>query len=196
MGENIFALQLSQPQPQQVTPPGFGGGGGVRWDDGLRAILSVRTIFAKVQTTVLFGDSLYMIWYDIGQLTRQDGFRLFLKPWFGASIPAAQLSQPPFAATPAYYLRAGTTSQVSPPAPPVATGKVTMLEAGFDPFRGYWIEFAGNYFLTFTLFKNWPNIIRDYPGFKGFQPSANNPGGSGPGGSTPGSGGGIPPTTC
>ena len=158
-------------------------------------MLSVTTIWGKVQTTILFGDSLFMISYDIGQLSRQDGFRLFMKPWFGASIPAAQLSQPPFAATPAYYLMANRAN-VSPPAPPVAMGNVTMLDAGFDPLRGYWIEFAGNYWLTFPLFKNWPNVIRDAPGFKGFQPSANNPGGSGPGGSTPGSGGGTPPQTC
>jgi hypothetical protein len=192
MGENIFALQLSKPQPQQVTPPGYGN---VAWEDGYRAMLSVRMIWGKVQTTVLFGDSLFMLSYDIGQYTKQDGFRLFIKPWFGASIPAAQLSQPPFAATPAYYLLANRAN-VSPPAPPVATGNVTMLDAGFDPLRGFWIEFAGNYWLTFPLFKNWPNVIREAPGFKGFQPSANNPGGSGPGGSTPGSGGGTPPKNC
>jgi hypothetical protein len=192
MGENIFALQLSRPQPQQVTPPGYGN---VAFEDGYRAMLSVTMIWGKVQTTILFGDSLFMISYDIGQLSRQDGFRLFMKPWFGASIPAAQLSQPPFAATPAYYLMANRAN-VAPPAPPVAMGNVTMLDAGFDPLRGYWIEFAGNYWLTFPLFKNWPNVIRDAPGFKGFQPSANNPGGSGPGGSTPGSGGGTPPQTC
>src|ERR1700675_923190 len=101
MGENIFALQLSQPQPQQVTPPGYGG---VPFEDGLRAILSVTTISAKVQTTILFGDSLFMISYDIGQLSRQDGFRAFLRAYFNHPITGAQLSQPPFAATPAYYL--------------------------------------------------------------------------------------------
>jgi hypothetical protein len=191
MGENIFALQLSQPQPQQVTPPGYGN---VPFEDGLRAIMTVNMIFAKVQTTVLFGDSLFMLSYDIGQLTKQDGFRAFIKAYFNHPITGAQLSQPPFAATPAYYLRANQTASVSPPAPPVAKGKVTMLDAGFDPLRGYWIEFAGNYWLHFPLFKNWPTVIRDAPGFKGFQPSANNPGGSGPGGSTPGSG--TPPQNC
>jgi hypothetical protein len=170
MGENIFALQLSQPQPQQVMPVS-----GIAWDQGLRAILSVRTVWAKLQTTVLFGDSLYMIWYDIGSLSRQDGFRAFIKPYFGTSVPAAQLDRPPYAATPnLYYMYPGLP--IPAPAPPVATGRVTMLDAGFDPFRGYWIEFAGNYFLTFPLFKNWPNVIKDSPKFKGFQPSANNPG--------------------
>jgi hypothetical protein len=185
MGENIFALQLSQPQPQQITPPSYGG---VPFEDGLRAILSVTTIWAKVQTTILFGDSLFMLSYDIGTLSRQDGFKAFIKPYFGTSVPAAQLDRPPFAATPALYVLMNRVN-VAPPAPPIATGRVTMLDAGFDAFRGYWIEFAGNYFLTFPLFKDWPNVIRDGPNFKGFQPSANNPGSGG-------TGSGNPPQNC
>jgi hypothetical protein len=51
-----------------------------------------------------------------------------------------------------------------------------MLNAGFDAFRGYWIEFAGNYFLQFPLFKDWPNVTRDTLNYKGFQGSTNNPG--------------------
>lgn len=185
MGENIFALQLSAPQPQQVVPVS-----GIAWDQGLRAVLSVRNVWAKLQTTILFGDSLYMIWYDIGQLSRQDGFKAFLKPYFGTSVPAAQLSQPPFAATPNLYMQYPGLP-IPAPAPPVATGRVTMLNAGFDPFRGYWIEFAGNYYLTFTLFKNWPNVIPQTANYLGAQPSANNPNPSpGSGGSGGGVGGG------
>jgi hypothetical protein len=191
MGENIFALQLSQPQPQQITPPGYGG---VAWEDGLRAVLSVRTIWGKVQTTVLFGDSLFMLSYDIGTLSKEDGFKAFLKQLFGRPIPAAQLSQPPFAATPALYQRANTVGRIAPPVPPVATGTVTMLDAGFDPFRGFWIEFAGNYWLHFPLFKNWPSVIRDGPAAQGFKPSANNPGKGGLGGG--GTGSGTPPVNC
>src|SRR5271166_3009542 len=171
MPENIFALRLSQPQPQQVTPPGYGG---VAFEDGYRAMLSVTMVWAKLQTTVLFGNSLYMIWYNIGTLSPQDGFKAFLKPWFGASIPAAQLSQPTFAATPALYLITGRVN-VAPPAPPTATGNVTILDAGFDAFRGYWIEFAGNFFLTFPLFKNWPNVIPQTQNYLGAKGSANNP---------------------
>jgi len=200
-GENIFAIRLSQPKPQEITPVGFGG---VPFDDGFRAILSVRMVWAKLQTTVLFGNSLYMIWYDIGQLSRQDGFRAFIKPYFGTAIPAGQLSQPPFAATPAYYMRVQNAgSLVTPPAPPVAVANVTMLDAGFDAFRGYWIEFAGNYFLPppngFPLFQNWPNVIRDTANYKGAQPSANNPNptpGSGGSGGGVGGTGGNGPMSC
>jgi hypothetical protein len=186
-GENILAVQFSAPQPQEVLPVT-----GIHWDDGLRAILSVRMVWAKLQTTVLFGDSLYMLSYDIGQLTKQDGFKAFLQSWFNRPVIGAQLSQPPFAATPTLYTRVGYGS-VPPPPPPVATGTITLLDAGFDPFRGYWIEFAGNYFLTFPLFKNWPNVIRDTPNFKGAQGTGSGSPGSPSGSGTPPV---IPPTTC
>ena len=175
MGENIFAIQLSQAQPQQVNPV-YGQG----IHDGYRAILSVTMVWAKLQTTVLFGNSLYMIWYDIGQLTKQDGFRAFLRAYFKHSIPAAQLSQPPYAATPNLYNMYIGSGNVAPEAPPVATGRVTMLDAGFDPFRGFWIEFAGNYFLTFPLFQNWPNVIRETSNYQGYQPSTPGAQGGGP----------------
>jgi hypothetical protein len=185
-GENIFALQLSQPQPQEITPPGFGG---VPWDSGYRSVLQVTMIWAKVQTTVLFGNSLYLIWNNAGSLDPQRAFQLFVKSYAGHPVPAAQLPYPPFAATPAVYLRANSMANVPPPPTPTSTGKVTMLDAGFDPLRGYWIEFAGNYWLQFPLFKDWPNVVRDGPATKGFQPSANNPGSGGAGGSGSGNSG-------
>ena len=180
-GENIFALQLSAQQPQEVLPPGFGG---VAWDSGFRSVLAVNIVWAKVQTTVLFGNSLYLIWNNTSQLDPQTAFSNFVKQYSGRPIAAAQLPYPPFAATPAYYLRTNSYPNIQPPPVPTSQGKVTMLQGGFDPLRGYWIEFKGNYFLEFPLFKDWKNVIRDGPGTQGFQPSANNPGsGSGSGGS-------------
>lgn len=197
MGGSIFALRMSQAKPQEVTPIT-----GIPWDDGLRAMLDVRMVVAKLQTTVLFGNSLYMIWYDIGPLTRQDGFSAFLKPIYGRDIYAAELSQPPYAATPALYNM--VSMGVPLPPPPVATGTVRILDSGFDPFRGYWIEFHGNYYLKyFPLFQDWPNVVNDTANFKGAKPSQNNPnptpGSGGSGGGVGGTGGlppTIPPTTC
>jgi hypothetical protein len=186
-GENIFALQYT-PTPGQTIP-----NSGVQWDQGLRSILAVRMVWAKVQTTVLFGDSLYLIWYNTGTLDPQTAFKVFLTQFFNRPMPAAQLPYPPYAATPAVYARYPYGGALMPPPIPTSSGNVTMLDAGFDPFRGYWIEFAGNYFLTFPLFKDWPNVIRDGPNYKGFQPSGNNPG-SGSGGSNSGSG--TPPQSC
>ena len=159
---NILAIRLSVPEPGQVLP-----WNGVPFEDGWRAVLSVNSILAKVQTTVLFGDSLYMIWYDIGSMSPQQGLAFFLKPYYNRSMVFAQLSQPPIAAIPGRYR---ILTQTPPPPPPVAIGNATILSSGFDPLRGYWIEFAGNYFLTYPIFKDWPAVTRDGPNYTGFQP--------------------------
>lgn len=188
-GGSIFALRLRNPNPNDVIP-----NTGVQWDSGLRAIMVVRQIQAKLQTTVFFGDSLFMLSYDIGQLSKQDGFTAFLKPFFGKFVTGAELDRPPFAATPALY-RLIPGLPVPPPDAPIATGFVQMLSSGFDPLRGFWIEFAGNYFLTMPIFKDFQNVVREGPTFKGPQGSGSS--GSGVGGSgSPGGTPNIPPTTC
>jgi len=79
--------------------------------------------------------------------------------------------------------------QYLPPVqPPVATGILTVLASGWDAQYGYWIDFKGNYFLHFPIFKDWASVVvRDGPNYKGFQRSAysgnGNVGGSGSGGS-------------
>lgn len=170
--------------------------GGVAWDSGYRAVLAVTMVWAKLQTTVLFGNSLYLIWNNTSMLDPQTAFSGFVDRYSGRPVPAAQLPYPPFAATPAYYLRSMNTPNIQPPPVPTSQGNVTMLQGGFDPLRGYWIEFAGNYFLQFPLFKDWPTVVRDGPAAQGFAPSANNPGSGGLGGGgtgTGGSGSGNPP---
>ncbi len=166
--ENILAIRLSTPEPQQRLP-----WDGVPFEHGWRAVMSVRMIRAKVQTTILYGDSLYMIWYNIGSMSPQEGFSFFLKDYYNTPMTYGQLSQPPYAAIPGRYRRLVPTP---PPPPPTAIGVMTILNSGFDPFYGYWVEVAGNYFLTMPLFKDWKNVIRDGPDFKGFQSSQNNSG--------------------
>jgi hypothetical protein len=142
---------------------------------GHRCILSVTSIVAKVQTTVLFGNDLFAV----GRLSNLDEptiFKNFLTSYANRSEEWAQLSQvppPPIPLNLAYLMSASINPIV---APPVSRGKIVLLSAGFDALRGYWIEFAGNYFLEFPLFKDWPNVIRDGPNYKGFQGSQNNPG--------------------
>ena len=161
--ENILAIQLSAAEPGQILP-----WDGVAYADGQRAIMTVNQVLAKVQTTLFFGDSLYMIWYSIGTMKPQDGFSFFLKEFYNRPMPYAQLSQLPYASTPALYRK---MVQTPPPAPPVATGNLTLLNSGFDPSKGYWVEFAGNYFLTMPLFQNTEGIqvVRDGPNYRGFQ---------------------------
>lgn len=164
---NILALKLGVSEPQQIVP-----WNGNPIEDGWRTVLSVTAIWAKVQTTVLFGNSLYMIWYDIGQLNPQQGFSFFLKQYYNQPMNWAQFSVLPSAARPAQVYRGmGPTPNQQPFLPPVEMGVTTILDSGFDPLRGYWIEFLGNYFLHFPIFKDWPTVIRDTPNYKGFQPS-------------------------
>lgn len=177
-GGNIFALRMSNPEPQEVLP-----WDGVQFRDGWRSLMTVTDILANVQTTVFFGVSLYMIWYNIGSLSPQEGFSFFLKPLYNKPLYCAQLTQPPYAAVPAQYRVLQSTP---PPPPPTAVGICTILNSGYYPLRGYWIELAGNYFLTMPIFKDWPDVKRGGPNFTGFQPSQNNPGSGGPGGSNSG----------
>jgi hypothetical protein len=160
VSNNILAIRVT---PDVVLPPNpFNNT--VR--SGLRSVLAVRKILAKVQTTVFFGNSLYMIWHDVGQLSSQQMFAFFVSEYLNKPLEWDQLSvQPPPVDNFNLYLQAAA------PVPlPVSFGTVTPLTCGFDPLQGYWIEFAGNYFLGFPIFKDWAKeVIRDGPNFKGYQ---------------------------
>jgi hypothetical protein len=160
---NILTIRLGVPEPGQVLP-----WSGVPFEDGWRALMSVVHIVARVQSTVVFGNSLYMIWNSVGSMSPQQGLAFFLKPYFNIPMVFGQLSEPPFAAIPGRYR---TMMQTPPPLPPVAVGTSTILSTGFDPLRGYWIEFQGNYFLHYPIFKDWGSVTRDGPNFSGFQPT-------------------------
>jgi hypothetical protein len=161
----ILAVQLSTPE-LNVQPTG-----GVE-QIGYRCILAVGSILAKVQTTVLFGSDLFGIG-RMSNFSEETIFPRFVnsfkdKPWKWAQLNA--IPNPPIPYP--QYLAA--------PQPPVATGICTVLNAGWDAMYGYWVEFKGNYFLHFPLFKDWANIvIRDGPDYKGFQRSAYSGSGSG-----------------
>lgn len=170
MAGNILAIQIGPNEPSAVLP-----WDGVPFQDGWRAVMRVNKILGKVQSTVMFGDSLYMIWYNIGTMSPQQGFSFWLKEYYNKSMNYGQLVQPPFAAIPGRYRMLVPTP---PPPPPAAQGTMTLLSSGFDPLNGYWVEFAGNFWLTSPIFKDFPLVIRDGPDYKGFQPSQNNPGGN------------------
>jgi len=175
---NILAIRLSA--DEQYPANQFN----IPFRSGLRAFLAVRTIQANVQTTTFIGDTLYMIHYDVGQLTTEQAFKFFLKEFFNIPMPYDQLVQPPPSPAPRYYMTAAP-----PPVPPQGEETHVMLDAGFNPAYGFWVTFAGNYFLTFnSIFRNWPpgGVVRTGPNYAGFIPSGNNPGsgsGSGSGGS-------------
>ena len=158
--DNILAVRILP--DRELAPNQFG----VQVRTGLEAVLAVRTILAKVQTTVFSGESLHMIWHDVGQLSTTQMFAFFMNEYINKPMTWSQLSEMP---PPMDNFR--TYLQAQPPAaPPTAEGTMTLLTCGYDPLRGYWAEFAGNYFLTTPIFKNWASlVVRDGPDFKGFQ---------------------------
>lgn len=157
--------------------------------DGHRCVMAVQRILGRVQTTVLYGRDLYVVGLT-SNLDEATLWKNFLLSFKDRSCEWAQLNRvpPPPLPTPGYLLQYQTGGPITPP---VSTGRLTLLDAGWDPLLGFWIEFAGNYWLTFPIFKDWAGqVVRDQPAFLGFQPSANNPG---PGG---GNNGGAPPGGC
>ena len=131
---------------------------------GYRPILAVRTILAKVQTTVLFGDDLYGIG-RMSNFAEETIFSRFVDSYQNRPERWAQLSAIPNPPIPYPIF-------LPPAVPPVGVGTLTVLASGWDPLQQYWVQFAGNYFLHFPLFKDWANlVVRDGPNYKGFQPS-------------------------
>lgn len=168
----ILAIQMNTPRTITTL-------NGVQEQLGYRLILSVRMILAKVQTTVLFGNDLY----GIGLMSNLDEmtiFKNFVTSF--ANRPEIWLQLVDVPNPPVPY--PSQLFAVRPTYPPSASGPLVVLDAGYDAMQGYWIAFAGNYFLTFPIFKNFPNVIRDGPDYNGFQPSLNNA-------VTPGSNGGL-----
>jgi hypothetical protein len=133
--------------------------------------MAVTRILAKLQTTILYGNSLYMMGWDAGQLNAQEGFIFFTSQTYNRSCIWGELSVMPPSAVPGLIYGQGMQSAFPPP-PPAKKGTIKLLSSGFDPYRGYWMEFAGNYFLTFPIFKDWPNVIRDGSVFHGKQSSS------------------------
>jgi hypothetical protein len=157
----ILALQLARPYVITTLS-------GVQEQIGYRPILSVQGIVAKVQTTVLFGNNLYVIG-PTSSLSADTIFVNFVKAYSNRVETWVQLMEIPNPPIP-YPSIQFQYRQISPPA---ARGKITALNSGYDPLRGYWIEFLGNFFLEFPLFKDWPSVTRDGPNYTGFQPSGN-----------------------
>ena len=157
----ILALTIGQ--PTNIVQPT-----GAIEQFGYRPILSVQTILAKTQTTVLFGDDLYAIgllsnFPEEEIFTRfVDSYKNRVETWAQlAVIPNPAIAYPPYPA---------------PVVPPVGTAKLVVMASGWNASQRFWISFKGNYFLHFPIFKDWANIVtRDGPDYKGFQPSDGSP---------------------
>jgi hypothetical protein len=152
--ENILAIQIGEEQDM---------GNGII-DTGQRAVLSVNFIDSHTQHWDAYGDSLYMIWYNVGQLDCTQAFSFFCKQYYNRPMTWWQLAAPPINPLMA-------SSQVSmiphaPPPPPIASGVMTLANSGYNPLRGYYLTFKGNFDLTCPLFKGFTGINRLVPNYQ------------------------------
>jgi hypothetical protein len=129
-------------------------------DTGYRVLLSVTYILAKVQTTVMFGNSLYLIANHVGQMNGEDAFNAFVGQFINKPKTWGQLVEVP------PPLRAHFFTGIPMPQPPASEGILTVLSSGYDPMRGMYVEFAGNFFLSFPLFQDFKNVFNEVPRYK------------------------------
>lgn len=157
MDGKILALQMGLPRIITTS-------NGVQEQLGYRPILSVRFIVAKVQTTVFFGNDLYSLSLT-SNISPDILFANLIKNYANRQETWVQLQAIPNPVIPYPTVQ----FQYRPNVPPVSTGVMSALAGGYDPLRGYWVEFAGNYFLQFPIFRNFSEVVRDGPNFKGPQ---------------------------
>jgi hypothetical protein len=116
---------------------------------GLAPVLLVESIINKTQSTVFHGQRLYMLQYDAGIFDQVTGWNKYMDQFLNKEVPWAELTQIPVWPS----LRRISAKPIAPQDPPVAMANLTLLDAGYDPLRGYFVEFAGNFFLGFPLFQ-------------------------------------------
>ena len=130
---------------------------------GLRVILAVDSIHSETQATVFYGKNLFQQtgspWgvgsVDIGSISEEGLFRMFLKPFINKSREWAELEEVPY--NPLYY--SGRQYFMTPPEihDPIASQQLMLLNLGNDTKRGYWLRFKGNK-TVISLFKGITNM--------------------------------------
>jgi hypothetical protein len=116
-------------------------------------VLKVEEIQQQVQTTTLWGQSLLFSQTYVPQNLYFTGL---LKEWSNVPKTWVELSQVP----PSAFLQDYILYPQPVPVAPVASKIATLLACGYDPLKGYWMTFAGNYNLYFGLFQgNWTQTV-------------------------------------
>jgi hypothetical protein len=152
--ENILAVEIGQPETM----------GGTAFDTGQRAVLSVTSGVADVASYTFYGDSLYMIHYDVGQLDCFQAFSFFCKQFYNRPMTWFQLAAPPpnpLMASSQIYLVAAP-----PPPDPIGSGTMTLIDSGYDPLKGYYLTFTGNFYLTSPLFNGFLGMKQNAPNYQ------------------------------
>ena len=162
----------------EVDTAGLEGAGAIVDYYGYAPILSVENYFPKVQSTIFYGQNLYMPGHAVGVFDNQTRFKYFLSRYKNKKKVWAELAQVPISP----YLRRIYVEPTIPQDPPVVEASIQLIDGGYDPLKGYWVEFLGNFFLSFPLFQ--PQQGFGQP-FTANQPSIGTPAVSGVNGPNP-----------
>ncbi len=120
----------------------------VKWY-GLCPVLLVERVIPKTQSTIFYGQRLYMLDNDCSIFDFITGWEHYMDQFLNKSKTWSELTQIPIWPG----LRRIYTQPQLPQDPPVAEAPLTLLGAGYNPLKGYWVEFQGNFFLGFPLFQ-------------------------------------------
>ena len=154
MQENILAVLIGEPNQM----------GNGAFDTGQRALLSVTGGYTSVSSYTFTGNSLYLLYYDVGQFDPQDAFVYFCRQFYNKPFTWFQLSAPPpnplFQASNIYLV------PMAPPPEPVGSGTMVLIDSGYDPLKGFYLTFEGSYDLTCPIFRNYAGMNRDNPNYQ------------------------------
>jgi len=105
-----------------------------------------------------------MIHYDVGQFTVANSFAFFCQQFYNLSKQWYQLAAPP--PNPLIFGSQVYMIPQAPPPDPIACGMMTLLDSGFDPLRGFWLRFQGNFDITCPLFNGFTAVKRNTPNYQ------------------------------
>jgi hypothetical protein len=148
VNENVLCVKVGEDQEW---------GNGVE-DTGCRAVLGVSKIVGKVQSTIFYGNTLNLLWMETAVMNPVLAFQFFCNQFIGKSKQWSQWAAPP--PNPIALSRQIYLIPTPEPEPPVSKGRMTVMASGYDPLRGYWVEFEGNFWLHIPIFGGFSNIER------------------------------------
>jgi hypothetical protein len=127
-----------------------GTGSSIKWY-GLAPVLRVNFIVPKVQTTLIYGHSLYMLHNDVSIFDNVTGWEKFMDQFVNKQKTWSELVDIPI--WPHLVTMAMQPTSTPNIERPVAEAKLTLIGAGYHPLHQFWLEFQGNFFLGFPLFQ-------------------------------------------
>ena len=140
-------------------------------DTGYRVILSTQRIQMNVQTTTFWGQQILMAtgspWgvgtVDTGSISVITQFTNFLGQFTDKRRGWGQFVNVPY--NPSYYLARTYVIAVPEAEPPESAGPMILLASGYDPLKGWWVTFKGNFRLHIPIFQDFCPVENQTPDY-------------------------------